>query len=60
MPVCQVVIPIGGFAAMTVFFQQQLERMLQNKEIESAVVDQMREAVATQVVHTPQPQQGQS
>lgn len=45
---------------MTVFFQQQLERMLQNKEIESAVVDQMREAVATQVVHTPQPQQGQS
>ena len=60
VPVCQVVIPIVGFAEMTVFFQQQLERMLQNNEIDSAVVNQMREALVTQAVQTPQPQQGQS
>lgn len=63
VPVCQVVMPIGGFAAMTLFFQQQLELMIQRNEISPEVINQLRETIAaqaTQAVQTPQPQQGQS
>jgi hypothetical protein len=61
VPVCQVVMPINGFAAMTVFFQQQLELMIQNKEIDLDLVDKLKSIVTQQVAsQTSQPQQGQS
>ena len=47
-PVSQVVMPMGGFAAMTVFFQQQLELMIQNNDITREFVDQMKVIVAQQ------------
>jgi hypothetical protein len=46
VPVCQVIMPIRTFAAMTVFFQQQLEIMIQNKEVTREFVDQMKVLVA--------------
>lgn len=60
LPVCQVVIPIVGFAAMAVFFQQQLELMMEKKEIDRGIVEKLRETAATQEAQTLQPQQGQS
>jgi hypothetical protein len=54
LPICQVIMPIGGFAAMAVFFQQQLELMMQKEEIAREFVDQLRETVAAQAMQTPQ------
>jgi hypothetical protein len=54
VPFCQIVMPIVGFAAMTVFFQQQLELILQKDEKIREIVDQMKVLAAQS-----QPQQGQ-
>jgi hypothetical protein len=45
-PVCQVVMPKEGFAAMTLFFQQQLETMIQNKDVTTEFVEQIKAMVA--------------
>jgi hypothetical protein len=59
-PVCQIVMPSIGFAAMTVFFQQQLELMMQRNEISSELVGKWKEMVAKDVAsQTSQPQQEQ-
>jgi hypothetical protein len=59
-PVCQVVMPFVSFAAMTVFFQQQLELMVQRNEIPAASVEKLKEMVAHEIAsQMSQPQQGQ-
>lgn len=60
-PVCQVVMPKEGFAAMTVFFQRQLEIMIQKDEVTRELVDQMTAIAAVREdQQTSPPQQGQS
>lgn len=53
-PCCQIVMPIGGFAAMAVFFQLQLELIMQKDEKIRELVDKMKVLVSRS-----QPQQGQ-
>ena len=56
-PVCQVVMPKEGFVAMTVFFQQQLEIMIQKNEIPREFVDQIKGLAAQPAApQTSQPQ----
>jgi hypothetical protein len=65
VPCCQIIMPISGFAAMTVFFQQQLELMIQKNEISKQIVDQMKSIAAQDAANqaaaeqTSKPQQGQ-
>lgn len=60
-PVCQIVMPKEGFVAMTMFFQQQLEIMIQKNEVTRELVDQMKVIVSQQAApQTSQPQQAQS
>jgi hypothetical protein len=56
-PVCQVVMPKEGFVAMTMFFQQQLEIMIQKNEIPREFVDQIKGLAAQPAApQTSQPQ----
>jgi len=51
--------PSAGFAAMTVFFQQQLELMMQKNDVSREVVEKLKDMVAKDIAsQTSQLQQG--